>query len=511
MSKIKPVGETALTEVTEVRARYRSERGAVASALRGPETLNSPIPGSAENLGESDWGPTNQVGRAPQVDRSYRFRLLGLDVGTLVVVSGLAWASGWSPSAVVAAGLLVLVAFRAMALYAVPAPSTKALDQVTRIGFATAAAALMGAALTHQDAGHALDYALVATLTLVPARGLGYSIERRRAAMHPRGVVIVGTGPAAQEVADRLARHPEHGMRPIGFVSDNPGPIDPDLQLPLLGPTRILPRLAEVYGVARVIVDTESCDESAMRQVLRQASASGAEVTVLPALAGHISTAVSVEDVAGMTLLSYRPSRLAGLNWLIKRTIDMAIAALGLLLTAPLFAVLAISIKAESRGPVLFSQDRVGRHGRRFRMLKLRTMVWDAETRLSEVAHLNECEGPYFKVSADPRITRVGRYLRRWSVDELPQLLNVLRGEMSIVGPRPCLPVELDSCPDWFRHRLDVLPGLTGLWQVSGRFQLPFHEASRLDVFYVDHWSLAQDIKILLRTPGVVLSGRGAR
>ena len=450
-------------------------------------------------------------GRAPRVDRSYRFRLLTADVSALAAVSGLAVLVGWPVPAAMVAAALVLAAFRATALYWAPSASTRALDQVTRIGFGTATAALAAAGVGHQSATRALLYAGLATPLLVGARGLAYAAERRRAARAPSPVLIVGTGPAAQEFAERLLRHPAYGMRPVGFVSDDPSPLDPELGVPLLGHYDLLPHLTREFAVDRVVVDGASCAEAELRPVLNHAAACGAEVTVLPALASHISTAVTVEEVAGLTILSYRPSRLGGLNWAAKRVLDVVGAALALVLTAPVMAVAALLIKLDSPGPVLFRQERTGRGGRTFRMIKLRTMAADAESRVSEILHLNECDGPFFKVSSDPRITRIGRVLRRWSVDELPQLLNVIRGDMSLVGPRPCLPTEIQSCPDWFSHRFDVPPGMTGLWQVSGRFRLPFHEASRLDVFYVDHWAFSLDLKILLRTPTVVLSGRGAR
>jgi lipopolysaccharide/colanic/teichoic acid biosynthesis glycosyltransferase len=194
-----------------------------------------------------------------------------------------------------------------------------------------------------------------------------------------------------------------------------------------------------------------------------------------------------------------------------KRVLDIVLAMVLLLVTAPLWIAVAVAVKFDSPGPVLFRQSRVGRGGRPFTLFKFRSMIDNAEVHLEDVAALNEADGPYFKVAADPRITRVGRAIRRLSVDELPQLLNVLRGEMSLVGPRPALASEVAQYPLWLRRRLDATPGLTGLWQISGRFLLPFAEGAALDVYYVDNWSLALDLKVLLRTPAVVLSGHGAR
>ena len=193
-----------------------------------------------------------------------------------------------------------------------------------------------------------------------------------------------------------------------------------------------------------------------------------------------------------------------------KRTIDIVGALALLLVTAPLWIVAAIAIKLDSPGRVFFKQTRVGHGGRPFTICKFRTMQNDADAQKVLYLDLNEADGPYFKLQSDPRVTRVGRILRRFSIDELPQVLNVLLGTMSLVGPRPALPSEVCDYPHWVRRRLAVRPGLTGLWQVSGRFLLSFPQGANLDVAYVDEWSLALDLRILARTPRVVLSGHGA-
>lgn len=193
-----------------------------------------------------------------------------------------------------------------------------------------------------------------------------------------------------------------------------------------------------------------------------------------------------------------------------KRTIDIVGALLLLAVTAPIWIIAAVAIKLDSPGRIFFKQTRVGRSGRPFTIYKFRTMQSDADAQKVLYLDLNEADGPYFKLQSDPRVTRVGRSLRRFSIDELPQVLNVLLGTMSLVGPRPALPSEVCDYPDWVRRRLAVRPGLTGLWQVSGRFLLSFPEGANLDVTYVDEWSLALDLRILARTPRVVLTGRGA-
>jgi lipopolysaccharide/colanic/teichoic acid biosynthesis glycosyltransferase len=190
--------------------------------------------------------------------------------------------------------------------------------------------------------------------------------------------------------------------------------------------------------------------------------------------------------------------------------IDVAVATLGLLVTAVVWPLIAVAIRLSSRGPVLYRQVRCGLQGRRFELLKFRTMVEGADRMQPELAHLNVMDGPVFKAPDDPRVTGVGRWLRRWSLDELPQLVNVLTGDMSLVGPRPPLPDEVERYEPWQRRRLAMKPGLTCLWQVSGRSELDFATWMEMDLAYIDHWSLWLDLKILLRTVPAVLGGRGA-
>jgi exopolysaccharide biosynthesis polyprenyl glycosylphosphotransferase len=194
-----------------------------------------------------------------------------------------------------------------------------------------------------------------------------------------------------------------------------------------------------------------------------------------------------------------------------KRLFDVVTAAAGLVVASPLIALSALAVKLEDRGPVLYRQTRVGKDGVDFELLKLRTMVVDAEAKLDSIAHLNEADGPLFKVKNDPRITRVGRFLRKTSLDELPQLVNVLKNEMSMVGPRPALPREVLEWDEELRNRLRVRPGITGMWQVNGRSDTTFEDYQRLDLYYVDNWSLVTDLLIVLKTVPAVLMSRGAR
>jgi exopolysaccharide biosynthesis polyprenyl glycosylphosphotransferase len=216
------------------------------------------------------------------------------------------------------------------------------------------------------------------------------------------------------------------------------------------------------------------------------------------------------QELDGRTLIYVEPTIRNGWRAIAKRAFDLAFASAMLVLTSPLLLLAAIAIKLESPGPVIFRQQRVGRDGTLFPMFKLRTMVVDAEARKADLADRNESDGPLFKMRDDPRITRVGRLLRKLSIDELPQFWNVARGEMSVVGPRPALPDEVAAWPPDVHDRLRVLPGITGMWQVSGRADTTFDEYKRLDLYYVDNWSLAHDVQIVAKTFSTVVLQRGA-
>jgi exopolysaccharide biosynthesis polyprenyl glycosylphosphotransferase len=217
-----------------------------------------------------------------------------------------------------------------------------------------------------------------------------------------------------------------------------------------------------------------------------------------------------VESLDGTPLLTFATMPTAPLALFVKRVIDVVVSLLSLVLTAPLWAVIAVAVRLTSSGPVLYRQVRCGLHGRRFVLLKFRTMVEDAEKLQGEVAHLNVMDGPVFKAPSDPRVTSVGRLLRRSSLDELPQVINVLKGDMALVGPRPPIPEEVEQYQPWQRRRLAMKPGMTCLWQISGRSDLDFATWMELDLAYIDGWSLWLDLKIMALTVPAVFSGRGA-
>jgi exopolysaccharide biosynthesis polyprenyl glycosylphosphotransferase len=257
-------------------------------------------------------------------------------------------------------------------------------------------------------------------------------------------------------------------------------------------------------------VASSAVDGNEMRFISKVARRTGTELRLTANLPEVLTTRLSVLPIGGVIALSVRSVRLSGPQALAKRLFDIVVSGTVLLLTLPVFLVIAAAIKLSSPGPVFYRQQRIGKQGNPFTLLKFRTMVDGADVMLDLLVAANEADGPLFKIRNDPRVSRVGRYMRRWSLDELPQLLNVLRGDMSLVGPRPPLAHEVARYEDWQLDRLEVRPGITGLWQVSGRSDLSFSEMVRLDLFYIENWSLAYDMFILIKTIPAVASSRGA-
>jgi len=270
----------------------------------------------------------------------------------------------------------------------------------------------------------------------------------------------------------------------------------------------ILPALEATSAQAVIFTDGALPSASAFNRLARQLEDQDAQLVVVPGLTDVSAARMNLRPVAGLPLVYVEsPRALMAMRWS-KRLFDVVGAAAALLLAAPVMAVIALAIKIEDRGPVVFKQVRVGLKGQTFGFYKFRSMAVDAEQQLPQLQ--SELGGVLFKIKSDPRVTRVGRLIRRLSLDELPQLLNVLKGQMSLVGPRPALPREVAQYHKDVHRRLDVRPGLTGLWQVSGRSDLSWDDTVRLDLYYVDNWSLLQDLMILTRTVGAVLNSRGA-
>lgn len=272
-------------------------------------------------------------------------------------------------------------------------------------------------------------------------------------------------------------------------------------------------QLRELIGwanVHRIILEAQILPPAEMLDLVRSAKSIGVRVSLLPQVFDVIGSSVVFDELAGMTVLGIRRFGLTRSSRMLKRALDLVGGGIGLLAAAPLLALFAVAIKLDSRGPVLFRQTRIGRDGRPFRICKFRTMVVDAEARKAELQQLNEAQGGMFKIAADPRITRIGRLLRKTSLDELPQLFNVIAGSMSLVGPRPLILDEDERIIGLDRHRLALTPGMTGPWQaLGGSSVLPMSEMLKIDYLYIAGWSLWSDVKVMLRTVAFVLARRG--
>ncbi|MEU5787523.1 sugar transferase [Micromonospora purpureochromogenes] len=337
---------------------------------------------------------------------------------------------------------------------------------------------------------------------------------RYRGAGWSRRVLVVGDTAHVLELVHTLRREPYAGYQVVGACIPDAllAPVPQRLSdVPVVGSLRGVPEAAAAIGADTVAV-TASGELTAarLRRLGWQLEGTGVDLVVAPALTDVAGPRIHTRPVAGLPLIHVEAPEFRGARKLVKEFVDRAAAALAVLLLLPLGAAVALAIRLDSRGPVVFRQTRVGRGGREFGVLKFRTMVVNADALLDELAVRNETDGLMFKMRDDPRVTRVGRLLRKWSLDELPQLVNVLLGQMSLVGPRPPLPSEVARYDGDVARRLLVKPGMTGLWQVSGRSDLSWEDGIRLDLYYVENWSLAADLTILWKTFGAVLRGRGA-
>ncbi len=321
-----------------------------------------------------------------------------------------------------------------------------------------------------------------------------------------QNTLIVGAGEIGQLIGKKIHQHPEYGLNVVGFVDAEPRERQPGLgDLTILGSLDRLVEIARAYQVERVVIAFSNDSHDQLIGVIRSLKDLEVQIDIVPRLFEVIGANVSIHHTEGVPMIGLPPLRLSRSALFAKRTLDVLASGTGLLLLSPLLLGIAIATKLDSRGPVFFRQVRMGRGGRTFRIYKFRSMALDADERKSEVADLSkhQAEGGdprMFKIEDDPRVTRVGKVVRRFSWDELPQLLNVLRGEMSLVGPRPLILEEDNHVVDWRRQRLNLKPGITGMWQVLGRDDIPFEEMVMLDYLYVTNWSLMSDVKLILRT-----------
>jgi exopolysaccharide biosynthesis polyprenyl glycosylphosphotransferase len=341
---------------------------------------------------------------------------------------------------------------------------------------------------------------------LMMARTVGRAIALRMAPVER--CLFIGDETSANAIRSKLTEHGGIRAKMVAHLNlDKAAPWSTDsFSASRLSEVRDLARTLDVH---RAIVAPRSADAGEMLDLVRTLKAVGVRVSVLPRLLEVVGSSVEFDDLNGVTVMGVRRFDLTRSSAAMKRAFDLLGASLGLLAISPLLIGIAIAIKLDSRGPVFFRQLRVGRHGQRFRMFKFRTMVPDAEQMKDALRHRNEAQEGLFKIADDPRITRVGRLLRKSALDELPQLLNIFSGEMSLVGPRPLVIEEDERIEGWHRRRLELMPGMTGPWQILGPARVPLREMMAIDYLYVANWSLWTDIKIMLRTVPHVLGRRG--
>lgn len=326
-----------------------------------------------------------------------------------------------------------------------------------------------------------------------------------------RTVLIVGSGVRALSVARKIRSHPEWGFQIYGLLSAMPEDVGRELEgLRVVGTTEDLQKTISLNPIDEVHIALPLLNLDAITRMLEICEEQGVRARVMMDLYSPTISRMHLEDFGGTAMLTFTANPVESWPLLLKAAFDRVAAVALLLFLWPLFVLIAVLIKIDSPGPVFFVQERVGLYKRRFRMYKFRTMVKNAEELRAQLADRNELSGPVFKIRNDPRCTRVGRILRIASLDELPQLINVAKGEMSFIGPRPPLPSEIVLYKPWQYRRLSMKPGISGLWQVSGRNEIDFERWMELDLEYIDNWSLGLDFKILLKTFPAVLLGRGA-
>jgi exopolysaccharide biosynthesis polyprenyl glycosylphosphotransferase len=324
-------------------------------------------------------------------------------------------------------------------------------------------------------------------------------------------VVAVGHELAVADLVTELRRDAYHGLKVVGACLAQPGECEDVAGVPVYGGLDDVTAAVKAFSADTVaVLACPEMDGRRLRSLAWELEKTGTDLCVSPALIDVAGPRTTIRPTAGLTLLHVDHPQLDGVRLVVKDLFDRCAAGAALIMLAPLLAALAVTIRLHDRGPALFTQVRVGKDGRVFRIYKFRTMVVDAEQRKKELLEAHERDHVLFKLRKDPRVTAIGAHLRRWSIDELPQLINVFLGDMSLVGPRPALPDEADKYAEHVRRRLVVKPGLTGLWQVNGRSDLSWDESVRLDLRYVENWSFTLDLQILWKTISVLLRGSGA-
>ncbi|MFF9569598.1 exopolysaccharide biosynthesis polyprenyl glycosylphosphotransferase [Streptomyces sp. NPDC014685] len=483
---------------------------------------NQPRGNGLDELWRAPVVPHDPCGPASAKRRAVRFlpvvvgaELLGLGVPAWFVL----WTDGQPRSvfAAVAATLVwgVVRAVRGRYAQRPPKMSGAAGDWLLLLGALAVLRTVTGGSADPATAVVALLPGLLVGVAAQAARRLPWPGRRKRAV---RRVLVVGEAAGVDRVVRSFASRAGHPYSVVAAIPVGDAPLECGVPVPgRLAPAPADDDVSTVLGGAfaqeadlALVVPGPQLSEDRLRRLFWGLHDGGLSLSVLSELSGVAAGRVRPVAAAGLTLLHVAPPLRRGPQPFLKAVVDRAGAALGLLVLAPLLLLIGAAVRLASDGPVFHRQTRQGRHNRPFTMWKFRTMVVDAEHHKAQLAAANEIDGPMFKMRRDPRVTRIGRLLRRTSLDELPQLLNVLRGDMSLVGPRPPLPEEVSRYDERELRRLAVKPGLTGLWQVSGRSDLSWQETVSLDLWYVDNWSVATDMGLMARTLRAVADGRGA-
>ena len=343
-----------------------------------------------------------------------------------------------------------------------------------------------------------------------------YVLGSARREFYKRGIgvrrtLIIGAGEIGQGLAFKMFSEKDIGYKAVAFLDDDPDKAGKNFHgVPVMGSIISTKNKIKELNIDEVILATGKLHQQKVLDIIIECESEGVEFKLVPGILELIASRISTDEIGGIPLLTVKEIRLQGFNALLKRFVDIAISLSVLLLLSPLILLVAVAVRMESKGPVLFMQERVGKDGKTFNLYKFRSMIQGAEAMFERVVAEKGGDILRFKAKDDPRTTRVGRIIRKFSIDELPQLVNVLIGDMSLVGPRPPVPIEVGKYSTWHKKRLRVRPGITGLWQVSGRSELPFEDMVRLDVYYIENWSLWMDFRIILRTIPTVIFGSGA-
>ena len=490
--------------------------------------------------------PTDEVGRAPRTGEAWRestldspaercawltrrtarltiaadaVALSGVAILVLAGMRVLGNDAGLHIGTVVGFALATTLVLGAFGLYGPRQLSVSCLDGSRQTATALACSAL-GVVLVYNlvDPGGFGRVETVGVLVWLPAAFMAvtlthWAVRHHMRRAHPERILIVGAGGIGQSLAKQIMTADGRTASVVGFVDDDPLPLGDGLHgIPVFPESTGLNGAIAATGATRLVIAFSRRSADEVLETIRTSEFGPLPISVVPRYFEITPSHATFSEVGGVPVLNLSSAQLSRGARITKRALDLAVASAALIVLSPVLAACAIGIKLTSPGPVFFRQERLGHRGKPFHIWKFRTMVKDAESLRMQLAHLNEMvgSGPLFKIKADPRITRIGGFLRRTSLDELPQLLNVIRGEMSLVGPRPFVTHEAVQMRGWSARRLDLIPGITGLWQVRGRNEVPYEEMIRLDYMYVTNWSVWWDVRLLLQTIPRILTGKGA-